>query len=630
MNSFADASSIGSSSTKKSGGTLSMLQKSFDSAVNRFSTVRRKTAEPDESGRQLAAIRSSSIAGRVPNSPVATLLSGGRSIHMNGIAKVRLLSKIVNYVPQVGWKRNLVILEEGQLRLTHDLDDIDPSFGKVFSLPDLVDISYKKRGDKQLSLRFWKSNDETRSLDLMSSNSIAQNSIVLQLRTGDAETWVEKILLDLRNQAKLLDSCASMLEDQNQIAGAEILLRQAYDMLSLGCGEYHQLTYYAQQRLVDILNKVGKLEEADDWKCRLEDNKVNDSSSSPDMFFPEDASTLSSTKSKSSRNGLEEMQIFVELSCKAELTDDMVARAGELQRREKQLLEMISSEHSRKVENLSRKAADAESRALVAEQEIQKLRKQNAENIERSNQLKNANVEKSNQINNAALHVQDKVLTNESKRSSTKRSSSIHDSKRKSKGEEDEGAIAPTKLTRNGTAQKSPIKKSTPRGSCYLAYSEASEGLMFFQWSHTDVPSAFACFQPAESVLVPKFKYKQNEGRTEIIRGCHNGSSIGIRKYFDAIAQFVKMGIENKCSEIVFRENGPFPFRIFLFSRNSVFMADDVFSVEGIQGIAVVKKDSVLFDGVATLPKERFLVLGNQGGASLDLTRVSLARNVDK
>jgi len=558
MSSLVDTSSLDSSASKKSGGALYMLHKSFDCAVSPL--LRRRTAESDDffTDRKLAVIPSSSITVRVPKSPLAMLLSGGRAIHMDGIVKVRQLksSKSVNYVPQIGWKRNLLVLEEGQLRLTPDLEDLDESVGKVFSLPDLIDISYNKRGDKLISLRFWKVNDCTRNLDIVPSNMIEQNSVVLQLRTNDAEIWVEKLLFDLRNQAKLLNSCASMLEDQNQIAGAEILLRQVCDMLSLGCGEYHEFTCAAQQRLVDILNKMGKLEEAEEWKCRLEENKV--SSSNLDMLFSE---TTSTTKRKSS--GLEQMQQFVELSCKAKLTDDMVARAAEFQRREEQLLEMMSSERS----NLSRKAADAENRAILAEQEIQELRK-----------------------TKPAIH-------------STK-----------------QGEMVATKLKIYERSQKFDSTKS--KGACYLVHS--SEGSLSFHWSHTNMPNAFAHFHPR--ISVPNFKFKQNAGGTEMIRSCQNGTS-GTRNFFDAIIRFVKMGIENKCIEITVCKKSPFPFSIFLFgNKNSVSLAKEVFWVKGVQGIAVVKKDAAVFDGVATLPKERFLLLGNQAGVSLDLGQLNLAK----
>mmetsp|Transcript_13791 Transcript_13791/g.55186 ORF Transcript_13791/g.55186 Transcript_13791/m.55186 type:complete len:165 (+) Transcript_13791:79-573(+) len=79
---------------------------------------------------------------------------------------------------------------------------------------------------------------------------------------------------------------------------------------------------------------------------------------------------------------------------------------------------------------------------------------------------------------------------------------------------------------------------SSTRGA-YLTFDPASQGTLFVHWSETAVDGALAFFEPRKSV--PAFKFKQNAGRSELIREMSGGTGERIKRYYSGWCQFVKL-----------------------------------------------------------------------------------------
>jgi len=78
--------------------------------------------------------------------------------------------------------------------------------------------------------------------------------------------------------------------------------------------------------------------------------------------------------------------------------------------------------------------------------------------------------------------------------------------------EPEEGNLAET--------NKSEKFKDHPEGACFLAYEPHSTGRLLTYYSKIHVPEAIGIWLAGEGKSIPKYKYKQNFGRIELIRGC--------------------------------------------------------------------------------------------------------------
>ena len=74
---------------------------------------------------------------------------------------------------------------------------------------------------------------------------------------------------------------------------------------------------------------------------------------------------------------------------------------------------------------------------------------------------------------------------------------------------------------------------------CYLTFGAESHGTLFVHWSAEPVEGALAFFAPRKNV--PGFKFKQNGGRSELIREMSGGTGERIKRYYSGICQFIKL-----------------------------------------------------------------------------------------
>ena len=66
---------------------------------------------------------------------------------------------------------------------------------------------------------------------------------------------------------------------------------------------------------------------------------------------------------------------------------------------------------------------------------------------------------------------------------------------------------------------------------CYLTFSTASQGSLFTNYSEAPIEGALAYFKPGKPV--PKFKFTQNGGKSELIRTIQGPN---IKRYYQVSA----------------------------------------------------------------------------------------------
>lgn len=169
------------------------------------------------------------------------------------------------------------------------------------------------------------------------------------------------------------------------------------------------------------------------------------------------------------------------------------------------------------------------------------------------------------------------------------------------------------------TPTETPSSSADPEigMGCYLTFESVSEGTLFLNWSESKIENAYAYFCPGKTV--PKFKFKQNGGKSELIRGMRGGTGPGLKKYFAGWVQFVKMAREFNAKLIVmYNENvamhymdpeghvHPLPFNQFMDSTI-------------IDAVAAIAPGNSAFDGVSTMTTDFFAGTGNKEGSALVL-----------
>jgi len=153
----------------------------------------------------------------------------------------------------------------------------------------------------------------------------------------------------------------------------------------------------------------------------------------------------------------------------------------------------------------------------------------------------------------------------------------------------------------------------------YLRFTESTEGILYSQWSKDaeieEDGKTLAKIVPEKEQ--PAFKFKQNHGRTEIVRRIN-----GPRKkpaFYQGWSHFIKLAkpINGTFSlldsdyrvKVVFNENG-----------NIVHCAvGDEFMVNEYSAVACVHEDTEAFDSVKTLSVGNFVSIAGRHGYGLNI-----------
>jgi Immune Mapped Protein 2 (IMP2) N-terminal domain len=181
-------------------------------------------------------------------------------------------------------------------------------------------------------------------------------------------------------------------------------------------------------------------------------------------------------------------------------------------------------------------------------------------------------------------------------------------------------AVSPTATEWALENGKSNDENSGPIG-CYLVYESNSGGCLVLQYSEGPVPdNAVGFFCPGVGHKIQPFKFKQNSGKSVLIKGIAGGDS-NRRKYFSGWCQFMKLAVAKGGLVIQFTAQQGVAVDVYGYLKEKqrpVYMDLDsgLIDVSVYDAVAVMPKDHEFMKGVKSIVISNFLELGNLAGAS--------------
>jgi hypothetical protein len=172
------------------------------------------------------------------------------------------------------------------------------------------------------------------------------------------------------------------------------------------------------------------------------------------------------------------------------------------------------------------------------------------------------------------------------------------------------------------SATDDAVSKSAELGpvGCYLVYENSSGGRLVLHYSQGHVPdNAVGFFGGGKPI--PGWKFAQNQGRTDLIKGIAGGDA-NRRKYFIGWCQFLKLAKQNGAKVIAFQVYGQgVPVDIYGYTSSCnapeyVQLEDAMTDFSKYDAIAVMQKHHEFLKGVHSLHISNFLDLGGIAGAT--------------
>jgi hypothetical protein len=169
-------------------------------------------------------------------------------------------------------------------------------------------------------------------------------------------------------------------------------------------------------------------------------------------------------------------------------------------------------------------------------------------------------------------------------------------------------------------------KLPDPTVGCYLSYETNSGGRLVLCYKNGGkAPSnAIGFWAAGEGKSIQGFKFKQDCGRSELIKGIAGGDS-NRRRYFDGWCQFVKLAKAMNGSVKKFQVPGPgveVDVYGYIASESrpvSLNLDADMVDVSSLDAVAVVPRHKHFLQGVKTMPASTFLEKGGIAGSSTTL-----------
>lgn len=158
---------------------------------------------------------------------------------------------------------------------------------------------------------------------------------------------------------------------------------------------------------------------------------------------------------------------------------------------------------------------------------------------------------------------------------------------------------------------------------CYLTFDAASQGTLFVHWSETPIEGAIAFFAPRKNV--PGFKFKQNGGRSELIREMSGGTGERIKRYYSGWCQYVKLAKSFQAAFVMYAFDVLPMVDIALIdgAKESdnivpVVVGEPVESLATMSAVGTVPHPNPCFTAT-TFSKEYFISTGNKEGVALPI-----------
>ena len=168
-----------------------------------------------------------------------------------------------------------------------------------------------------------------------------------------------------------------------------------------------------------------------------------------------------------------------------------------------------------------------------------------------------------------------------------------------------------------------PVAKAeeNPPG-CYLVYYSDSGGRLTLHYSKEAVANAIGFWHAGNGKTIQGFKFRQNAGRVELIKGIAGGDA-NKRKFFSGWCQFVKAAVVFSGSIRKFPNNGGLEVDLYAHCVDGSVLKLDIddasADVTKLDAIACVPKHKSAFQGINTLDLNRFVNSANIAGAALPL-----------
>mmetsp|Transcript_6828 Transcript_6828/g.7422 ORF Transcript_6828/g.7422 Transcript_6828/m.7422 type:complete len:774 (-) Transcript_6828:103-2424(-) len=162
---------------------------------------------------------------------------------------------------------------------------------------------------------------------------------------------------------------------------------------------------------------------------------------------------------------------------------------------------------------------------------------------------------------------------------------------------------------------------SIPEEGCYLLFDASSGGRFIIQYSRIVVKDAIGFWCPGEGKTLQGFKFKQNQGRSDLMKGIAGKDYK--KKYFSGWCQFVKAALAMDGYVVKYSENERIEVDLYVFYPDScgIEAIEDgkLYDVSKIGAVACLAKGNNTFDGVKTGEYGTFVGKGAAAGASLGL-----------
>lgn len=175
-------------------------------------------------------------------------------------------------------------------------------------------------------------------------------------------------------------------------------------------------------------------------------------------------------------------------------------------------------------------------------------------------------------------------------------------------------------MSSSPTAAEFANNEDGPTG-CYLCYDSTSGGRLLLHYSEGPVPEnavGFWCAGPNQKIQ--PFKFKQNSGRSELIKGIAGGDA-NRRKYFSGWCQFMKLAVAKQGLVIQFNAQQGVPVDVYGYKKDKqqpvlLDLESGLVDVSQYDAVAVMPQGHEFMKGVKSMLQSNFLELGNLAGAS--------------
>jgi hypothetical protein len=162
---------------------------------------------------------------------------------------------------------------------------------------------------------------------------------------------------------------------------------------------------------------------------------------------------------------------------------------------------------------------------------------------------------------------------------------------------------------------------------CYLVYD--SNGCRLIQhFSKTRIPDAIGFFAPGPETKIPAFKFKSNQGRSEIIGNCASGVA-GRKNYYSGWCQFVRAAKSMQGTLWMYprgKGQSGLDVDVYLYHQKPASGGQQTtklsyhkeYDVSHVSAVACLPKHSEFFDGL-TMDLTRWVEEGSKVGATIQI-----------